>query len=268
MLSNARPRPRRVRHQSLRQEYEEFLLQRIEEYKDQLSRQHLLAIADEAVRELEVGPEEQLVLTEVLVLEHVDRLIMRRLNLPTFRKWRDRHLKLRQAQTDPLYWGLDPETPLTDMALRLEDSDIALLVGGGAAASGYFLAAHGWPTVLVDQNLTRIEAAEARAAAEGLAARFQALVVALGSWFPDMHPTLAIMDPETLTALEPSTRDRVISMFKDLTTPGGVHLVIPMDVEMGVLSFDGEALVRHYRDWGMRKPASNSPAEGFIATKP
>jgi hypothetical protein len=42
------------------------VLQRIEEYKEQLSRTELLAIADEAVRELEVSAEEQLVLTEVL----------------------------------------------------------------------------------------------------------------------------------------------------------------------------------------------------------
>ena len=49
MLTNPRPVGRRA-HQphSLRQEYEEFLLQRIEEFKDQLSRHDLLALADEA----------------------------------------------------------------------------------------------------------------------------------------------------------------------------------------------------------------------------
>jgi hypothetical protein len=72
---------------SLRREYEGFLLQRIEEYKDALSRQELLALADEAIHELEASPSEQLVLTEVLVLEHVDRIILRRLSLPTFRAW-------------------------------------------------------------------------------------------------------------------------------------------------------------------------------------
>ena len=83
MLSNPLIRPRRPQQQSLRQEYAEFLEQRIEEYKEQLSREDLLAIADEAVRELEVASDEQLVLTEVLVLEHVDRLIMQRLALPS-----------------------------------------------------------------------------------------------------------------------------------------------------------------------------------------
>ncbi|KPJ87466.1 MAG: hypothetical protein AMS18_14565, partial [Gemmatimonas sp. SG8_17] len=100
-----------MRQQSLRQEYEEFVLQRIEEYKEQLSRTELLAVADEAVRELEVSAEEQLVLTEVLVLEHVDRLIIRRLRLPTFRRWRERHLELRESQQNHEQWDLDPGTP-------------------------------------------------------------------------------------------------------------------------------------------------------------
>src|SRR2546422_976153 len=39
---------------SLKQEYQEFLLQRIEEYKNTLSLEELLEIGDEAVRELEV----------------------------------------------------------------------------------------------------------------------------------------------------------------------------------------------------------------------
>ncbi|HXV85149.1 MAG TPA: hypothetical protein VD793_00540, partial [Gemmatimonadales bacterium] len=118
--------------QSLKQEYEEFILQRIEEFKDQLSRSELLAIADEAVRELETGSDDQLVLTEVLVLEHVDRLIIRRLHLPTYRRWREKHLRLRRAQRQPTHWGLDPDTPLSRLAATGPEAT-ALVIGGGAA---------------------------------------------------------------------------------------------------------------------------------------
>ena len=76
---------------SLRQEYEEFLFQRIEEYKNSLSRAELLEIGDEAVRELEIAAADQYLLTEVLLLEHVDRIIGRRLRLPTFQRWSRRH---------------------------------------------------------------------------------------------------------------------------------------------------------------------------------
>jgi len=143
MLPNPEPARRRAaKPRSLKQEYEEFILQRIEEFKDQLTRDKLLAVADEAVRELEMGTEDQLVLTEVLVLEHVDRLITRRLNLPSYRRWRERHLRLRRAQRDATHWGLDAGTPLEDLATRLEDGDLALVIGSGVVPAGLFLAAH------------------------------------------------------------------------------------------------------------------------------
>ncbi|MFQ5551789.1 MAG: hypothetical protein ACE5FJ_11195, partial [Gemmatimonadales bacterium] len=75
---------------SLRQSYADFLQQRVEDYKDQLPREQLLALADEAVRELEADRGEQLALTELVLLEHVDRLIIRRLNLPRFARWSER----------------------------------------------------------------------------------------------------------------------------------------------------------------------------------
>ena len=53
-LSRGHPaRAARRPPRSLKQEYEEFMLQRIEEYKNALAREDLLEIGDEAVRELE-----------------------------------------------------------------------------------------------------------------------------------------------------------------------------------------------------------------------
>src|SRR2546426_11444896 len=64
------PTPRRP-PRSLKQEHQEFILQRIEEYKNTLTREQLLEIGDEAVRELEENSAGQYLLTEVLLLEHV-----------------------------------------------------------------------------------------------------------------------------------------------------------------------------------------------------
>ncbi|HXY19054.1 MAG TPA: hypothetical protein VEH83_03585, partial [Gemmatimonadales bacterium] len=89
---------------SLRSEYEEFIEQRIEEYKDGLPRASILGIGDEAVQELTRG--EQYQLTEVLLQEQVDAIIRRRLRLPSYRRWRERHVALRAAQVEPSHWGL------------------------------------------------------------------------------------------------------------------------------------------------------------------
>ncbi len=269
MLTLAQASARRPRQQlSLRQEYEEFILQRIEEFKDRLSRQELLAIADDAVRELEVGPEGQLVLTEVLVLEHVDRLIIRRLKLPTYRRWRERHLKLRRAQQSPTHWGLDPETPVKDLALCLEEADLALVLGAGAGPAGLFLAAHGAMVLLIDQELAAVEAVETRAAAEGIGPKFQALVVNLGTWFPEANPSLVVVDLPTASNLDVGTRAQVLDTVKGRTARGGLHCVLSPEPhgEAGVLAPD--ALRGHYRDWKIERGQRRDRPGWLLAQKP
>jgi hypothetical protein len=263
----------RARHsaakaRSLKQEYEEFILQRIEDFKDQLSRDELLAIADEAVQELELGTEDQLVLTEVLVLEHVDRLIMRRLHLPSYRRWRDRHVRLRRAQREPTHWGLDPGTPLEGLAAQLEDGDLALVIGSGVAAAGLFLAALEVEVLLIDPTLTAVEAAEHRAAAEALASRFQALVVRLDTWFPDVTPMLAVLDPLVLGALEPTVRQAILETVKGQTARGGTHLVLPSEPPAGVTSLAPEALQTYYGGWPIERARRGATARWFLARKP
>ena len=67
---------------SLRYEYELFVEQEIENYKESVPRSVLLSIGDEAVAALSAQP--QLALTELLLCEEVDRIIVRRLRLPAY----------------------------------------------------------------------------------------------------------------------------------------------------------------------------------------
>src|SRR5438128_7132889 len=161
------PTPRRP-PRSLKQEYQEFILQRIEEYKNTLTREQLLEIGDEAVRELEANAEGQYLLTEVLLLEHVDRIIARRLRLPSFPRWREKHRALRTAQREPTHWGVESDGPLVSCARRLEPGDPAVVVGAAALPAALFIAAHDAEVFLVDQDLRAIEAAESRAVTEQL----------------------------------------------------------------------------------------------------
>src|SRR4030042_917656 len=91
------PPPRLPR--SLRQEYDEFIEQRIEEYKDTLPRDELLEIGDEAVAELQRT--QQFQLTELVLTEQVDSIIRRRLSVPSFRRWRERPPPLRLPPNRP-----------------------------------------------------------------------------------------------------------------------------------------------------------------------
>ncbi len=268
MLSSPRSSPRPIRRQSLRQEYEEFVLQRIEEYKEQLSRHDLLGIADEAVRELELGSAEQLLLTEVLLLEHVDRLIVRRLKLPSFRRWRQRHVKQREAQREAAYWRLDAAATLKELALRLDESDSALVVGAPAAPAGFYMAAHDWPVLVIDSDLRAVESVEHRAAEEELSSRVQALVVSVDSWFPDINPTLVVLDPTALAAIEAAQRSAAIDTLKARTRSGGVHCVLAFERTDGIIPLASETVLEHYSDWWVQRIRGDRGNCGFRAVKP
>src|SRR3569833_4548086 len=73
---------------SLRHEYELFVEQEIENYKESVPRSVLLSIGDEAVASLSAQP--QFALTELVLVDQVDRIIFKRLRLPAYNTWRRR----------------------------------------------------------------------------------------------------------------------------------------------------------------------------------
>lgn len=67
--------------------YEAWIEDQLEEYKASLSRDELLSLADHAVEQLFDSPDGQYPLTEILLCDAVDALLLRRLNLPDYRQW-------------------------------------------------------------------------------------------------------------------------------------------------------------------------------------
>jgi hypothetical protein len=79
---------------SPRQQYLEWVEDCIEDYKNTLTREELLAIAESAVDDLFDSDDGQYPLTEILLRDAVDTLIFQRLGLPGYRRW------LKTCQTD------------------------------------------------------------------------------------------------------------------------------------------------------------------------
>lgn len=219
---------RRVRPlPSPRQRYQEYILQRIEDYKNSLSREEVLGLGNDAVTELQNDPEGQYFLTEVLMQDTVDKLIQKRLRLPSFSRWKQKYAKLRQAQREPTHWGLERRSVLGTVLERLEPGDHAMVIGGGAEAAVYLLAAHDARlTCLFEDNPTCTQI-ENRMAAESLTGDFEALVVQLGVWFPTlrMPVQLVVIDAGTLGELSPPRRLNLMARLQDSTVPGGLHAV-------------------------------------------
>jgi len=205
-LGEQRSRTARRPPRSLKQEYQEFLLQRIEDYKNALTREDLLEIGDEAVRELEGSAagstsSQKCCYSSTSTASSPGGCAF--LHSPAAPEAR----ALRAAQRAPTHWGLESDGPLVSAVRRLEPGDLAVVVGAAALPAALFIAAHDAEVFLVDHDLGAVEGAESRAVTEQLAGRFQALVVTFGSWFPDVAPSLVIIDPAALAVAR--ARDRM-----------------------------------------------------------
>lgn len=71
-----------------RQQYLAWVDDQIEEHKAALTRDELLDLAEEAVRRIQDSPDGQFALTEILLRDAVDALLIDRLGIPDFRQWR------------------------------------------------------------------------------------------------------------------------------------------------------------------------------------
>jgi hypothetical protein len=267
--------PGRSRHapRSLRSEYEEFIEQRIEEYKDGLPRAAILGIGDEAVQEL--ARTEQYALTEVLLQEQVDSIIRRRLRLPSYRRWRERHVTLRAAQIQPTHWGLAPHDPVVALGEFVRDQDTYAVVGAADGACALFLAARGANLLVGDPDLAAVEGLENRAIAEQLSSRIECLVAPLETWTPHKPLDGCVIETSALAGLSAVDRAELIRRLKTVTVPGGRHVVMPASGPAGKAPpVSSDALRSLYADWTVARAKESGAGPrrtrnvGFLATQP
>jgi hypothetical protein len=257
-----------------RQHYEEYILQRIEGYKNSIGRDELLRLGDEAASELQATAEGQFVLTEVLMLESVDRLIMKRLSLRPYRRWRQQFLRLRAAQRTPTHWGLEPHCPLAPLLPRIEPEDTALVVGIEAEPATYLLAAHDAAVTFIAADLGCVERVESRMAAEALASLFESYVAQLDQALPDFLGfldaiDLVVLDPSALLDLSPGDRGDLIGDLQNRSRPGGIHVLLPTCTGIAP-----DSLRSLYAGWTQevdpkrRRRAGSRRPEGLVLSKP
>ena len=277
MLSATEVRPSQRRRRSPysdKQHYQEYILQRIEGYKNSIGRDELLRLGDEAASELQATAEGQFVLTEVLMLESVDRLIMKRLSLRPYRRWRQQFIRLRAAQRTPTHWGLEPHCPLATLLPRLEPEDTALVVGAGAEPTAYLLAAHDAAVTFIAADLGCVERVESRMAAEALSSLFESYVAQLDQALPDFLGSLegldmVVLDPSALLDLSADDRADVVRDLQARSRGGGIHVLLPT-----CKGIAPESLRSLYGGWTQeedpkrrRRPGSRRAA-GLILCKP
>jgi len=262
-LEQARQHRRRRPPPSLKQQYQEFVMQRVEWFKNTMSREELMGLGDEAVSEMQATIEGQFMLTEVVMLDQVDRLIMKRLKLRSYAKWRQQYLTLRAAQREPMHWGVDPGSPVARILPRLEPGDSALVLGTGAEP-----AAHDVAVTFVAGDLGTVERVESRIASESLGSQFQAYVVQRGGCLAAFVApvNLVVLDASEIAPLDPESRRTVVEQLHALTEPLGVHALLP------TRGLAPHALRSLYSGWeeedGERGPTARGRREGLLFSAP
>jgi hypothetical protein len=243
---------------SLQHEYERYVEQEIEAYKESVPRSVLLGIGDEAVASL--AKAEQFTLTELIVWEEVDRIIARRLRLPSATTWRRRRLKAIEELRRPERWGMSAKHPLV-RGVKDATEGTALVAGAVDESPTLYLAANGCRVTAIDEEPEAVDRVMHAALRAGLTDRIDARVGGLESWSPDSPLFAVIVSDAALATLTVEERQRVLETLQRATIDGGVHLV--QALAGGELS----ALRAFYHGWTVQVDNSTSKASAFLATK-
>jgi hypothetical protein len=247
---------------SLKHEYELFVEAEIENYKESVPRAALLKIGDEAAAAL--AQQQQLVLTELLLCEEVDRIIFRRLGLPSYRTWRGRRLKALEALRRPEHWGLHPDDAVV-RAVRPAPEGHVLVAGMRAEGQALYLAANGCAVTAIDDELDIVQRVLEAAQAAGLLERVRGCVGDLADWTPDRTLSAVLCAPAAFTRLSADEQSRVITELQDATARGGVHLIETEATGVGAVSID--ELTRCYHGWDVSLEAGHDASPTFLARK-
>lgn len=251
---------------SLKYEYELYVEREIEDYKDSVSRGALLKIGDEAVEVLR--KQDQIALTEMVVWQEVDRLITKRLRLPTYATWKRRRIKILEQYQKPEHWGIDPNAMLVRALSDSSDRHV-LVAGAEREGPALYLAARGCAVTAVEPAEDAVERVVRAAEAAGLTERVRGYCADLGGWAPDVELHGVVCSPTAFAGLTMQDRARVIEVLQSATVDGGVHLVetIAAGTESMHDGFPLEELRSRYRGWTISVEKTVGLRETFMARK-
>jgi hypothetical protein len=197
----------------------------------------------------------------------VDTHIQKKLSIKGFSHWRARFAKLRPAQRVPTRWGLDRNCPVVPLIGRVEPGDKVLVIGSGAEACAYLLAAHDTDLHFWDTEVGVVERVEQKMLVECLAMRFFACCVRPECSMPTHGAPydIVVLDCGVLAAIDARRHADVLSRLQDITTEGGLHVLLssPKLVPEAAYSF--------YSGWVQEQPPNRRSApksRGAVLVKP
>lgn len=250
---------------SLKYEYDLFVENEIDVYKDSISRTALLTIGDEAVASLQSQP--QFAMNELLLCDEVDRIIRKRRRIPTYATWRKKELKRLEEQKEfrrPEHWGVRADSALA-REVHLPAESRVLVAGPVAANTALYLAAQGCSVMAIDAADPAAEVSLKPEEAAMLAGRVDTLPVGLKEWAPDQPLNAVVCTPAAFAGLTAAERMQVIEVLQSATRDGGVHLVDTIMASETEPSLS--ELRRSYKGWTISVLDDGNTSRSFVARK-
>jgi len=248
---------------SLKHEYDLFVENEIEAYKESISRTTLLKIGDEAVASLESGM--QFGMNELLLVHEVDRIIRKRLRLPSYPTWRKRELKRRKELEEfirPEHWGLSPDSPVATEIRPAPESRV-LIAGAEVPSAALYLAANGCSVTTIDGTSAPESSAVENPELANLPGRIDHHSKALKEWAPTAEESLSavVCTPKAFAGLTAKQRAKVLGVLQSVTEDGGVHLVETIVAGSGMSLSE---LKKSYKGWDV---SVLEDGKSFVARK-
>jgi hypothetical protein len=247
---------------SLKHEYELYVENEIENYKESVSRPAILKIGDEAAASLRAG--EQFAMDELLLWAEVDRIIRKRLRIPAYDTWRRKRIKLLEEYRRPEHWGIRPDGILAREIHPSAESKV-LVAGGEIERTALYLAAHGCDVTALDSEENALERVMNAAHAAGLTDRIRGLVAGIADWSPDSQLGAVVCTPAAFSGLTAEERIRAFEVLQSATREGGIHLV--GTIVRGKRGVSVTELRRYYKGWTISVEPDSGTSTNFLARK-
>jgi hypothetical protein len=250
---------------SLKHDYDLFVENEIDNYKESISRTSLLKIGDEAVAAL--ASQAQFAMSELLLCDEVDRIIRKRIRIPSYPTWRRKELKWRKELEEfqrPEHWGLRPDSALA-REVRLPASSRVLVAGPSGGNTALYLAAQGCSVTAVDASNDDDVPAKPNEIKK-LPGKIDAQKVPLKEWSPVESLHAVVCTSAAFAGLNAQERLSVIEVLQSATQDGGVHLV-DMIIAGGAAEPTLTELRKSYKGWKISIVDDGMKSRSFLARK-
>lgn len=253
------PSPRSLKH-----EYDLYVEDEIERYKDSISRTALLKIGDEAVAVL--LSHTQFAMNELLLCDEVDRIIRKRVGIPSYSTWRRKEIKRLKEQAEfrrPEHWGFSADSPLA-REFHLPPASRVLIAGPAATNAAMYLAAHGCSVTAIDATSAEEVSRKSEELAR-LSGHIDTFPVDLKEWSPGEPLNAVVCTPAAFAGLTPAERSKVIEVLQSATRDGGFHLVNTIIAGRAEPSLS--ELRKSYKGWTISVLDDGTTSRSFLARK-